>query len=187
MTTIVYREVLQTSQEGDGTALTASTTPTSILHPSDVYLFQANQLKRGSKLVITAHGRISNVVTTPGTLTLDVRFGSVVAANGGAMALNIVAKTNVPWVLRWELKCRSTGSGTQATMMHEGQWWSESVIGSAAPAAGGAGMHLLPNATPAVGTGFSSVANFAIDLFATWSINNANSIQVHDYCLELCN
>lgn len=187
MTTIGYREVIQTSQEGDGTALTTSTTPTSILHPSDVYLFPGNLLKRGSKLVITAHGRVSNIVTTPGTLTLDVRFGSVVAANGGAMALNIVAKTNVPWLLRWELKCRSTGSGTQATMMHQGTWTSESVIGSPTPAAGGAGTHMLPNATPAVGTGFSSVANFAIDLFATWSLNNANSITVHDYSIELCN
>ena len=42
---------------------------------------------------------------------------------------------------------------------------------------------MLPNATPAVGTGFSSVAAFTVDLFATWSLNNANSIQSHGFIL----
>jgi hypothetical protein len=56
-------------------------------------------------LSIRAAGRVSNIVTTPGTLTLDVRIGptsNIIVANGGAMALNTVAKANVPWWLEWD-------------------------------------------------------------------------------------
>lgn len=175
------------SAETDGTALTASTTPTSILPAAAKLTLPANFLDIGRELRITASGRISNVVTTPGTLTLDVRFGSVVAANGGAMALNTVAKTNLPWMLEWYLTCRSIGASTSATMFHQGKWISESVIATPLPAAGGTGMFLIPATAPSVGTGFDSTAAFVIDLFATWSINNANSIQVHQYRVESLN
>jgi hypothetical protein len=37
---------------------------------------------------------------------------------------------------------------------------------------------MLPNVSPAVGTGFNSTLLNTLDLFATWSLNNANSIQV---------
>jgi len=175
------------SAEVDGTALTASTTPTSILPAAARVTIPPNFLKIGSLFLLRAHGRVSNIVTTPGTLTLSARFGAVIVANGGAMALNIVAKTNVPWYLEWLLTCRSIGGGTSATMMHQGKWTSESVIGSGLPSAGGAGTHMLPNAAPAVGTGFDSTAAQAVDLFAEWSLNNANSIQVHGYSLDSLN
>ena len=176
------------SQTVDGTALTASTTPTSILAPSAVYTLPANFFEVGRKLRIRASGRVTNIVTTPGTLTLDVRFtGGIIVANGGAMSLNIVAKTNVPWDLEWDLLCRAIGSGTSANLMHQGRWTSESVIGSGVPTAGGAGVAMLPNAAPAVGTGFSSVAATTVDLFATWSLNNANSIQTHMFELVAIN
>jgi len=167
------------SQSVDGAALTASTTPTSILHATGKYTFLANEFQVGSVLRLKAHGRVSNIVTTPGTLTLDLRGQGIVVANGGAMALNIVAKTNVPWVLEWVLECRSVGSITAATFFHQGTWASESVIAAPVPGTGGVPMHMLPNATPAVGTGWDSTAAFTLDLFATWSLNNANSITVH--------
>lgn len=135
-----------------------------------------------------AWGRISNIVTTPGTLTLDVRFGSTVVFNGAAMELNVVAKTNVTWEFDVTLVCRSIGSSTSATVLGIGKFISESVIGSAAPSAGGAGVLLLPSSAPAVGTGFDSTASQVVDLFAKWSISNAaNSIQLHNYVLEVLN
>ncbi len=173
----------------DGTALTASTTPTSILHGSCKLAVPANFFRIGKRIRVTAHGRVSNIVTTPGTLTFDIRMGpalppTIVVANSGAMALNIVAKTNVPWAMWWDLTCRAVGTATSANLMHQGEWVSESVIGAPLPSAGGASSHMLPNAAPAVGTGFdSTIANY-IDLFATWSLSNANSIQVHQYLLE---
>lgn len=180
-------ETLITAQI-DGTALASSTSATSILPPAAIYTLPANYFEIGRAIRIKAHGRISNIVTTPGTLTLDVRFGAVIVANGGTMALNTTAKTNVPWMLEWTLTCRSIGASTSATMMHQGRWTSESVIGSALPSAGGAGTHLLPNATPAVGTGFASTSSQTVDLFAKWSVSDSgNSIQLHGYTLEALN
>jgi hypothetical protein len=73
-------------------------------------------------------------------------------------------------------------------MMHQGIWSSEAVIGSALPSVGGAGAHMLPISTaPAVGTGFDSTASQAVNLFGTWSLNNANSILTHQFTLESLN
>lgn len=176
----------------DSTALTASVTPTSILHPTSRIQLYANFWYVGKKIKLVGMGRVSNIVTTPGTLTLDVRIGpadppTIVCANGGAMALNIVAKTNVPWWLEWYLTCRTIGNGTAATLMHQGIWASESVIGSPLPSAGGCGEHMLPNAAPAVGTGFNSTVGLFLDLFGTWSLNNANSILTHQFHMEELN
>lgn len=183
-----FRQSLVVSQI-DSTALASSTTPTSILPAAAWFTLPAGLIdSAGVIFKITAAGRVSNIVTSPGTLTLDVRFGSVVVANGGAMALNIVAKTNVPWWLEWYFTCRTIGGTTVATMIHQGIWASESVIGSPLPSAGGCGTHMLPNAAPAVGNGFDSTAAQQVNLFGTWSTNNAgNSIQTHQYCLELIN
>jgi hypothetical protein len=172
------------NQNVDGTALTASTTATSILHATAKLSLPPNWMRIGKKFRIIANGRVSNIVTTPGTLTLDVRMGptaNIIVANGGAMSLNVVAKTNVPWTLWWDFTCRAVGNSTSANLMHQGEWTSEAVIGSGVPTAGGAGTHMLPNAAPAVGTGFDSTVSMLVDLFATWSLNNANSIQVHMY------
>lgn len=182
----LWNERFITSGE-DGSALTNSTTATSILPASrkftlPSYFFDGT----GKELRIRASGRISTVVTTPGTLTLDVRFGSVVVFNGGAMTLNTTAQTNVGWILDVRLVCRAIGAGTSANMLGQGTWTSHAVIGSAAPTAGTAGTHVLPyNAAPAAGTGFDSTAAQTIDLFATWSVASAsNSITCHQFLID---
>lgn len=180
---------LLVSQQGDGTALNTSTTETGILLGQAKFTLPANFLQdTGQTLRMRAMGRISNIVTTPGTLTFRVKFGSIAVATSGALALNVAAKTNVTWILDWDLTLRSPGSGTVATFMHSGQWQSESVIGSPAAGAGGAASHLFPASAPAVGTGFDSTIANVIDLTAQWSISNAaNSIQAHSYKLESLN
>ncbi|MDQ2999890.1 MAG: hypothetical protein M3Y08_01315 [Fibrobacterota bacterium] len=174
----------------DGTALASSITATSILHASrkftlPSYFFDAT----GKTLRVRATGRISTVVTTPGTLTLEVRFGSVAVFTSGAMTLNIVAQTNTHWMLDVDLVCRTMGASTSANLLSQGTWKSHAVIGSPAPTAGGAGEHMLPyNAAPAVGTGFDSTAAQTVDLFATWSVSNAaNSIQCHSFSILALN
>jgi hypothetical protein len=171
-----------------GAALGNSVSATSLLPAHAKYTMPAQDLYIGKKFRLEAAGQISNIVTTPGTFTFDVRLGAVVAANGGAMALNIVAKSAVSWMLVWELTCRAIGSGTSANLMHQGRWTSESVIGSPLPSAGGAGTHLLPASSPAVGTGFDSTAAVIWDLYGTWSIANAgNTITLHQYSLIALN
>lgn len=175
------------NQNVDGTALTASTTPTSIIHPSAKLTLPANYLRVGSIIKLTAQGRISNVVTTPGTLTIDVRMGptsNIVVANGGAIALNTTAKTNVAFWLEILMTCRAIGNGTSTNFMFQGTFTSESVFSAAA---GTANTAMLPASAPTVGTGFDSTVASVVDLFATWSLNNANSIQTHQFKIESFN
>lgn len=179
------------SAQVDGTALNTSTAETSILPPQAKFVLPANYLTyAGQALRVRAMGRISTVVTTPGTLTFKVKFNAtpIAVASSGALPLNIVAKTNVTWILDWDLLVRTVGGTTTATLMHSGQWQSEAVIGSAAAGAGGASAHILPASAPAVGTGFDSTTANLIDLTAQWSVSNAaNSIQLHTFKLESLN
>lgn len=168
----------------DGVALASSTVATSILPSArKVAGLPIGYFDRiGRAVAFEFSGRISTVVTTPGTLTLELRFGSTVVFSSGAMSLNIVAQTNVNWVIGGELICRAFGGSTSTTLFPKGcKFKSHAVIGSPAPTAGGCGEHLLPyNAAPAVGTGFDNGASQVLDLFATWSVSNAaNSIQLH--------
>ncbi len=182
-----FYEVLITSQI-DGTALTASTTPTSIIPPAARFTLPSNFFAIGKKLRVKASGRITTV-TTPGNLTLDVRLGaSTVIFNGGATALNATVQTNQTWELEVDLTCRSIGNSTLATILGTGKWTSRaSLNGPAVGTTTGVGVVLLPDTAPVVGTGFDSTVTNVVDLFATFGTNNANSIQVHQYSLESLN
>lgn len=189
MTLSSWSETLITSQI-DSTALTNSITATTIIPPAARYTLPNNFFSIGKTLIIRASGRISTVVTTPGTLTFSVRIGTgpVIAATSGALALNIVAKTNVAWDLEWWLTCRAIGASTSANLMHNGIWNSEAVIGSPVPGTGGSGSLALVASAPAVGTGFDSTAAQVVDFFGTWSVANAaNSILTHMYSIEAKN
>jgi len=181
-----WQEVLMTSQI-DGTAVTTATPGTSLLPPAAVITLPANYFQIGKGLRINVWGRVSNRVTGPDTLTFNVRYGAIQIAASQALAINVVAKTNVTFHLMWELICRSIGNSTLATMFHSGRWTSESVIGSPLPSAGGSGSLLIPASAPAVGTGFDSTIAGTIDVFAFWSTGAVNSIQSHMYVLESIN
>jgi hypothetical protein len=175
----------------DSTALTASTAATSILPPAARFTVPANYFSIGSMLRLRAFGRITTVVTTPGTLTLDFRLGptsNIVAFTTGAIALNVTAQTNATWDLEMLMTVRAIGASTTANLIGVAKWTSRASLN--APAVGttnGVGTVLAPDTAPAVGTGWdSTVANIA-DLFATWSINNADSILTHAYSLESLN
>lgn len=184
-----FYETLVTAQ-ADGASLTNSTTATSILPTPAKFVLPSNFFAAiGKKLRIKASGRISTVVTTPGNLTLDVRFGSTVVWNGAATALNVAAQTNASWSFELELTARTLGQSTTANLIGVGQWISRASLN--APAVGtttGVGVVLLPDTAPAVGTGFDSTATQAVDFFATFSVANAaNSILLHQYSLESLN
>lgn len=175
----------KTTAQVDGTALANSLVATSLLPAAAKFTLWPTFFQVGTAIRVFAAGRVSNIVTTPGTLTLDIRFGSIVVATGGAITLNVAAKTNVSWWLDWLLTCRAIGGGTTANLMHQGAWISESVV--SAPA-GTAGTFMLPASAPAVGAGFDSTTAQTVDLFATWSIANAgNSIQLHQMKLVALN
>ena len=166
-----------------GTALANSTTATSLMPTGRTPTLPSNYFdKIGKRLRVEFWGRMSNIVTTPGTLTLDVRLGTsspIVVWNSGAINLNTTAKTNVPWDFWVDMHCAAVGAGTTAALIGRGNFKSESLVGSPANTAGGNGSLLLPVGNPANGNGFSSEDALQLRLYATWSIANAgNSIQV---------
>lgn len=173
----------------DGTAVANTTTETSLLPAVAKIILPSGYINRvGKRFQVRASGRVSNIVTTPGTLTLRFKLGptaNIAVATSQAFSLNVVAKTNVSWILEAFFTVRSIGSGTAATLFTNGTWTSESVVGSPVPTAGDPGSAMWQASAPAVGTGFdSSVAN-QIDLTAAWSIANAgNTIQLHTFALE---
>lgn len=180
-----YQQVLISAQ-ADGTAKTA-TAIASILHPSSIYTLPPNFIDViGKTLRITAMGRISCVVTTPGTCRFDIMLAGVSVFNTGALNLNIVAKTNVPWWFTMDLVCRSIGNGTNATLFGIGEFTSEAVVGAAANTAGGNGTLLCPVGAPAVGAGFNSTIANTVDLQHTQTVSTG-SIQVHMFSLEALN
>lgn len=134
---------------------------------------------------ITASGRISCVVTTPGTARFDLRLGGVVAWDSLAIPLNTVAKTNVPWYLDVLLTCRAVGSGTSANLIGQGFWVSEAGLNVAVPSTGpGPGGNVLPyNTAPAVGTGFNSQSALTLDFFFTQTVATG-SMTCHQFMIE---
>lgn len=186
-----WQETLISAQV-DGAALNTSTTPTSILPPAARYTLPANYMAIGKVFRIKFAGRLSNIVTTPGTLTLDVRMGptsNIIVFNGGAMQLSTTAHTNVPIVGEIMLTCRAIGNSTNANLMGQGWALSQALSLTAVADSATTPAHLLmPNTAPAVGTGFDSTVSMVVDLFATFSISNAgNGITLHQYTLEALN
>jgi hypothetical protein len=173
-----------------GSALSNSTTATSLLPTHAKIVLPSNFFNAAGKaLRVKIAGQISNIVTTPGTLTLDFRLGSVVAFNGGAMQLSSTAHTTVPFIAEILLTCRSVGSGTSATLMGQGAITSQALsLTAVADSTTTPATLLLPNTTPAAGTGFDSTASQQIDVFGTFSIANAgNAITIQQFIVESLN
>lgn len=179
-------QTLKMVARGDGPSLSGSAAPTSIWPVADRVIIPANSLFIGKAFRLTAFGRLSNIVTTPGTLTLDLKFGSVIVYSTGAMQLSTTAHTTLPWMLEAMLVCRSIGNSTNATMFGQGRANSQCLsLTAVADSTTTPAALLAPNTTPAVGTGFDSTADNSVDLYATFSVSNAgNLILAHGIFLE---
>lgn len=169
------------NMQADGAALASSTTATSLLHATGLYILPTNFFEFvGQKMRVKAAGRISTVVTTAKTMTFDLKFGSTIVATSGALTMSVSALSNVAWELEWDLTCRAVGVSTTTTLMHQGRLTSEAC--GSTTVAGEAKSIMIPVSSPAVGTGFAWNATQAVDLFGTWSVNSAsNSITCHQF------
>lgn len=166
----------------DGPTLTAAAAASCIPVASRLIL-PNNYWTIGKQIIVRLSGRISCAVTTPGTARFDLRTGpsgTIVAFDTGALNLNVVAKTTVPWLLELRLTCRAVGTGTSTTLFGLGMFQSEAVVGSPLPSAGGNGSLLCPVGAPAVGTGFDNTAANALDMFFTQTVATG-SMTVHQY------
>lgn len=166
----------------DGPTITAAAAASCIPAASRLIL-PNNYWTVGKQWRVKLAGRISCAVTTPGTARFDLRTGAtgaIVAFDTGALGLNVVAKTTVPWRLEIDLTCRAVGQGTTTNLFGMGRFISEAVVGSPLPTVGGNSTLLVPVGAPAVGTGFDNTAANAVDFFFTQTVATG-SLTVHQY------
>jgi hypothetical protein len=182
-----YWETL-VSLSADGTALTAAARASLIqgaAATSARYTLPGGKLKVGDQLHLFASGRISNVITTPGTARFDLSTGVAGTAifDTLAMPLNIVAKTSVGWFL--EVIGTVRAIGVTGNIFWQGLWQSESYIGAPAATAGGNGCVTVPyNTAPAVGANFDTTIANLLDFNFTQTVATG-SITLHQYALAL--
>ncbi len=179
-----WEETLVSSQV-DGPALTAAAAATCIPTQARITLPNNYFQSPGQQLLITATGRVSTVITTPGTIRFDIRMGaSGTIAVFDSLAIlpdTVAAHTNVGWWLDILLTLRTVGSGTSANFMGQGKFTCEDILGVPATAPKGVLTAMLPwNSAPAVGTGFDSTAANVIDMFFTQTVATG-SLTVHQY------
>jgi hypothetical protein len=171
------------STYSDGPALTAAAAASCLPTYAPTTL-PAGYWQIGRIWRVTITGRISTIITTPGTARFDVRLGGVVAADTLAILGNIVAKSNVGFYLEGLLTCRAVGSGTSANIMNQWRWVSEATILTALPTTGPGGGYPLPwNTAPVVGTGFNSQSALTLDVFFTQTAATG-SMTVHQCVIE---
>lgn len=157
------------STYGDGPTLT-SAAAASCLPTSHVNLtLPTGYWTIGKMWHLKMTGRLSSVITTPGTARFDLRMGAVVAFDTGAILLDSVAgHTTMPWVLDVLLTCRAIGPSTSTTLIGQGFWASEDILGTPASSPKGGLVAMVPwNSAPAVGAGFSNVTTQLVDIYFT--------------------
>lgn len=184
---IGFWETLQ-SLTGDGTAITAAArTSMTAGATGGRCTIPGGKLQIGDVLNVKAHGRISSLITTPGTARFDLAFGaSLGTAIMDSLAIlldTVAAHTNVGWVLDMEGTVRAVG--TSANMMWHGRWTCEDILGVPATAPKGVLTAMLPwNTAPVVSANFDSTIANLVDLNFTQTVATG-SCQLHEYVLAL--
>lgn len=184
-----WQETLVT-QQAAGTNFTTYTTAKTVINPQALITLPSNYMYVGQKFRVVLKCGLSNIVTTPGTFNIQVKIGSVVAYDSGAMQLNATAHTTLPMWGEIELLVRSVGSGTTATILGLGTFTGIMLTRTAGQIDDVQGVQTLlqPATAPAVGTGFDSTIANIVDLWAGFSISNiGNAIQVQAYSVEVLN
>jgi hypothetical protein len=172
------------STDVSGSAV-SGTTEASLLPTNWKQIIAGGYLQQPKQKYMRIHcaGRISNIATTPGTLTLRVKLGptaNIAALTSRAIPLNTTVKTTVGWTLMFSFRVETIGAVTAATLFPGScNFTSESVL--SAPA--GVANDVTWMDSPVAGTGFdSSIAN-QFDLTAQFSLTG-NSMTMHTFALD---
>jgi hypothetical protein len=182
-----YFTQILASQKAAGTLFNTYTTAKSILNVTELLPIPGNYMQVGTKFRLRAMMGLSNIVTTPGTVTFQVMMGSIVVWTSGAVQMSTTANTLLPIELEVNLRLDTAGSGTAAKFMGVGK-----IIGLNVQLGAGAANGTvtdtaltLPTTSPAVGTGFDSTVSNIMDFWVGFSTSNAgNGVQIYDYSTE---
>jgi hypothetical protein len=174
------------SQKANGTLFNTFTTAKSILNVTELLPIVGNFMQAGRRFHVHAYGGLSNIVTTPGTVTFQIMMGSVAVFTTGAIQMTTTANTLSPFWLDVDMRLDIAGSGTTAKFMGGGFLAALNLtIGSGAnPTVTDTGI-VVPVTAPADGTGFDSTVSEILDFWTGFSISNAgNGVQIYDYYVE---
>ena len=181
------------TQRTAGTLFNTYTTAKTVINQQDLYGFYANYFQLGSKLRLRVSGAVSNIVTTPGTVTFQVMLGSVVAFTSGAIQLNATAHTTLPFQLEVDLTCQLTNTGVGgaiAKFMGIGELKGVMFTKTAGQTDGAntESNIMVPVTAPALGTAFDSTISQILDFWVGFSISNAgNGVRIDQYEVEALN
>jgi hypothetical protein len=174
-----------------GTQRVSFTTAISALPNDARCVMDPSEWYAGRSLFVRASGEVSNVVTAQPTFTFEFRLGptsNIVAWSSGAILTSTTAHTTVPWYMELSMTVRAVGAGTAANIMGQGWVTSRAFLDAGATAditTLGHPSLLVPETTPAVGTGFDSTVTNVADLFVACSVSNAaNAITLHQFSME---
>lgn len=184
-----FQETL-VSQSIAGTALNTFTTAKTVIPPICLFQLPPNYLYVGKSFRTRVTGSISNIVTTPGTITLQINMGAIAAWSSGALQLNAIAHTTLPFELDVIWTVRAIGNATSANVIGQGTVRGIMFTNTAGQvdSVNGIPTLVVPATAPAVGTGFDSTIAQTLDFFAGFSISNiGNQIQVQQYLVEALN
>jgi hypothetical protein len=173
-----------TSTYMDGATLVAAATA-SCIPPFCKATIPAGYWQIGRVWRLTAAGRVSCAVTTPGTFRLGLYMAAIVVFDTQALPLNVVVQTTVPWYMEVLLTCRAVGTGTNANLFPQGIIDSTAFLNVPAVATGPwAGVIPVPyNLAPVAGTGFDSTIPNTLDFQFTQTVATG-SFTLHTFCIE---
>lgn len=160
----------------DGTQHAASTTET-IICPDFTFSAYDNRIYQGAALNVRCWFDVSNVVTTPGTITFAIRWGGVagtILAQTSAIQMDTTARANYSGHLNADIVWRSIGSSGSAFTM--GYVLLNNVpTGSAAAPQGIYTMTSAGANVPAVVSSLDTTTSKALSVTADFSVNTAGT------------
>jgi hypothetical protein len=161
-----YRLVFDATAVGNSTA-EAIMAPDWVINPP--------YLNTGRALNLKIWGKVSSIVTTPGTLTFQIRYGGVTGTSlcaSAAIALNAVAQTTDTFMIDADIIVRS--EGTSGTAIAQ----ASVLLG---PDASTNVVNFMP-ATGAAVTTIDTTSSKALSVTAQFSVANAgNTLTVQQY------
>jgi hypothetical protein len=180
-------------QKTAGTLFNTYTTAKTIINQQDLYGFYATQIQLGFGLHVRAQYAISNIASTPGTITFQIMLGSIAVWTSGTIQLNATAHTLQPATLDLDLTCQLTNTavgGAVAKFMGVGILTGVMFTKTAAQTDGANTETIItvPASAPALGTAFDSTISQVLDHWVGFSSSNAgNGVQIANYSVDIIN
>lgn len=161
---------------GDGTQILNSSAE-ALICPDFQFAAGDARLYAGAQFNIKCYFEVSNVVTTPGTLTMRVRWGGLagtILCTSAAIALSAVARTSFTGSLDVDLVWRTTGPAATAFAMGEVHLNDVPVAADSAPQ----GIYTMTSAganIPAVVTALDTTTAKLLSVTAQFSVATATT------------